>query len=61
MPENCLQEIVEGNFATARIHLGLGGHDMRLADVHLRRILDQQDMLVLRNGIGQHPQECRFS
>ena len=61
MPEDGSEHIVEGDPAVMRVGLRLGGDDVGFADVQLSGVLDEQDTLVVGDGIGQRTQERRFA
>ena len=63
VPENRPQKIIECNGTLVCIGLGLGGYDVRFADMQLGGILDDQDSFVLGNEIQPghlRSLSCRF-
>ena len=46
MTKNGFEQIVERNLAAVRIGLGFGGDEVRLADMQLRRILNNKNALI---------------
>ena len=58
--ESGLQKIVERDVGLERIRLAFDGQNVRLLDMKLRRILDHDDALVLRNRIRQDSEKVVF-
>jgi hypothetical protein len=57
MTKDGLEQVVEGNLVAVRIGLRLRGDDMRLADMQLRRVFDDQDAVLFRDRVGQYTGE----
>jgi hypothetical protein len=58
--ESGLQKIVERDVGLERIGLAFDGQNVRLLDVKLRSIFDDDDALMLGNKVGQNPSSVVF-
>ena len=58
VPENSFQQVIESDRALVRIELGLGGDDVRFADDKLCRVFNDQNPILVGNGIGENVYEC---
>lgn len=59
--ERGLEQVIEGDGMPVGIGLGLLLDHMRFADVQLGGVFDNQDALVLRDGVGEHVEHGRFA
>jgi hypothetical protein len=55
MPEDSSEHIVEGDPAVMSVGLGLRGDDVGFADMQLSGVLDDEDALVVRDGVASVP------
>ncbi len=61
MAERGLEQVVEGDGMPVGIGLGLLLDYMWFADVQLGGVFDNQNALLLRDGIGKHVEHSRFA
>ena len=58
-PAECrLQKVVERDVGLERVGLAFDRQNLRLLDVKLGGVLDDDDAILFRNEVSQNPQEC---
>src|SRR5437868_3683874 len=56
--ESGLQKVVERDVGFERVGLAFDRQNVRLLDVKLGGVLDDDDAILFRNEVSQYPQEC---
>jgi hypothetical protein len=54
MAKHCFEQIIERDLAAMRVHLRLGGDEVRFADIQFRSVLNNEDTVALWESIGQN-------
>jgi hypothetical protein len=54
MPEDGFQQIVECDLTAVGVHLRFCGDYVRLPDMQLSRVLNEESSLVIWDGIGKY-------
>src|SRR6266849_8124067 len=57
VPENGFQQVIKSDCALVRIELSLGGDDVRFSDREFCCVFDDQNAIVVRNGVRQDVNE----